>query len=151
MRVRYVYRNSCEAEAPDHVRAYYDQIYDRGGGADRTYRPGLVGFESTVYAIELRAGIPTYYIRDPASNTLYHAAGICFNTIDSATSELWHYRCRYVPNRSKLLEGEKYMLVLFAIKEWVEDDRFYERYLDGEKKYRSTMEEYMKLMDAEYD
>jgi hypothetical protein len=82
-----------------------------------------VGQTYVVYAIMVLAGFPYYYVKDSKHpDSWCFAPSLCFEMLDDRPSRLW--RCEIDHNRRKT------PILLLAIREWVEEPRFFELLVD---------------------
>ena len=131
---------------------FYDSLHDLGAPSGRkTYRPAKLGYESHVYAIWINGGHISYYIRDPRFGDICHSPSICFEVIDPRVSNYWQIKHDYIKAIGKHALGEVFPRTWFAIKEWIEEPRFLEFYIDGKEREVAILESAAKLIEDEFD
>jgi len=109
-----------------------------------TFDDVVVGQTYVVYAINVLAGFPYYYVRrGHRGDDWGFAPSLCFEMLDARPSRLW--RCGVDYTRRKT---PKFLL---AIKEWVEEPSFFERLVDCRDRELRLMTDAAAFMDAEYE
>lgn len=102
----------------------------------------VIGQVFTVYGVVFWDNSPWYYIVDDEDDeypTPY--ASEFFDVIDKRLSSYW--------NLSAVDSGEFGVISSLVFHEWAEDDRFYERLIDGDLEAEEKFNKYRQLMDQE--
>ena len=124
-------------------RELHRSVRTHGGELEIT-----VGRTYTVYAIAIRDCYPWYFIADdrykwPTYPFPYAAA--FFIETDVRVSSCWT-----VGFCGANVKVEGLREVLFTFKEWASDEMFFERLIDGNKRYIEIFRKYKYFMDLEY-
>ena len=144
MYVRCVSNNLKSINARSAIgRELYQSVRTHGRALDIT-----VGQTYTVYAIAIRNCYPWYFISDDSSDRpsypIAHAAAFFIET-DVRVSSCWT-----VGFRGANMKDEGMKEVLFAFKEWVDDEMFFEHLIDGNKNCMELFRQYKEFMDMEF-
>ena len=154
MKVRCIKTNSEDLAIGRDAVSYFDSLHDLGRPSEqKTYTPTVIGYESHVYAIKIKNGHASYYIKHPKFGDLVHVPSVCFEILDPRISKLWcidHDYVEVVGRRQELL-GEFCSRTTMAIKEWIDEPRFLEFYLDGKEREVRIMNNAVRQMDAEFE
>ena len=124
-------------------RELHQSVRTHGGALNIT-----VGRTYTVYAIAIRNCYPWYFIADDSfESSLYPLAyaPAFFVETDVRVSSCWTVGFRGANTRV-----ERMREVLFAFKEWANDEVFFERLVDGNKNDIELFQKYKNFMDMEY-
>lgn len=152
MKVRCVRKNAYGMDIGKAALNLFDQSYDRNSPPkEKEYRPGIIGYQSHVYALRIIGGHVFYYIRDPDFGEIYHAPSVCFDVIDNRLSSYWHMRHKYVHRDIGGPLGKHFTSTFIAIREWIDEPGFLNNYVDGRKREVEIMEAAAKLIEAEFD
>ena len=152
MKVRYVKPDSEILSVGDDALTYYDSLHNLKAPSVRNpYWPNKIGYESHVYAIKIKGGHISYYVRDPLTGDIFHSPAICYEVIDPRMSRYWHIKHGYVKPKGYSPLGSIFPSTWIAIEEWIKEPRFLEFYVDGREREVSIMEAAAKKIEAEFD
>lgn len=150
MKVKYVRANAISLNISHRVTDYFDYVHGQTSVSDneKSYRPRVIGYESTVYALMIKDGHVSYYVKDPNSDEIYHSPSVCFEVLDNRVSQIWHMKHNYVQGPNHPVIGIP--STLFAIREWIEEPAFLNNYVDGRDREVKIMNAAIALMDIEF-
>lgn len=101
--------------------------------------------EYVVYGIEIIDGYPFYYICDDLNETYpWPYPSPLFEVSDVRVSRYWSYK-----HKVRLLKSGVDIYTHFTFKEWLDDECFADKLLDGEAHEISTFQKYKNKFDSE--
>lgn len=109
-----------------------------------------VGEIYVVYATQIRTTCATFFIADddfPALSYPVPYEAVFFEIVDDRLSRHWRFRSLVGGNRGSSGQTD---LVLLSFPEWVHDEGFYERLLDGEDRATTDFHRQKSLLDMEF-
>jgi len=130
---------------------YYETRLGRGS-KDAGFDFVKVGEYYVVYAVKVFSGYPYFYVGHHARpNDWFTIPAPCFEILDSRVSRYWHFGMRFIAPITTSL-GDTYLGTssVFAFKEWIEENQFFERLVDCKDRELKLMSNYAALMDIEF-
>ena len=153
MKVRCIRKNTRALSVSRKAIEFFNFTYDRNNSEEeKCYTSCHIGYETSVFAVVSFDGHQIYYIRDQRFGDITHAPSICFEIIDARVSKYWSIKTRYVDVAGQFHPlAPRYSKTIMAIKEWIEEPRFLEFYVDGKSREVGIMEEAANKMESEFD
>jgi len=151
MKVRCTRKNVNDLKDNQSLKKYYNHIYDRvNPECSKNYSRTDIGYESVVFAIIFRGQYVWYYIRKPDSSDIIHVPNACFEIIDNRLSKYWCLSTKRIDNYDRRFYDEPFIQTTIAIKEWVEEPWFLEKFVDEQPREFKKMNEAAMLIEVEF-
>lgn len=124
----------------------------RGGDVPehQRYTYGNIGEELTVYGMSFKLGICEYFFNDRRVGYLTRYPALFYDIVDDRMSRYWHMK--YYTQQSEIRPkfGAGYPVTWIMFKEWIEEESFWQNYLDSKPRELAIALERIAQMDAEF-
>lgn len=124
------------------VRHYLTENVSQSEGGLLALTPGK---EYVVYGIEIIDGYPWYYLCDDGNAGYpWPYPAPLFDVSDGRISTYWSYK-----HKMRVVKDTVDLYTHFTFKDWLDDDFFADRLLDGGAREMNIFQQYKKKMDCE--